>query len=152
MLALLITSCVHDKGQTAGERNATWQEWTRAIFSLAGQTPTPELSPQRLFTWPTGERKERERARESWHGKPLALLPPSHMHNLSVFLWWQRLSLGTIFPVLKTGHQLPYDTLHYLPPVSSTTSSQWFAWPCNVSHTMKKCLKQHAASGNYNLY
>ena len=50
MLALLITSCVHDKGQTAGERNATWQEWTRAIFSLAGQTPAPELSPRRLFT------------------------------------------------------------------------------------------------------
>lgn len=65
MLALLITSCVHDKGQTAGERNATWQEWTRAIFSLAGHTPAPELSPPRLFTWPTGEREtERRRQRE----------------------------------------------------------------------------------------
>lgn len=138
MLALLITSCVHDKGQTAGERNATWQEWTRAIFSLAGQTPAPELSPQRLFTWPTGVR---ERKRKLTHSKPLAFLPPSHTHK--PFLWWKRLSFGRISPVLRKGHQLLYVTLHYLPPVSSTTSPQYFAWIYDVSCTMEESLQLH---------
>lgn len=126
MLALLITSCVRDKGQTAGERNATWQKWTRAIFSLAGHTPAPELSPPRLFTWPIGE-GEREGC--------LSHLSSSQL-SISLSLWWQRLSLR-ISAVLRTGHQLPRDTLHYLPPVSSSTAPKSPACFYNVSRSTK---------------
>lgn len=113
-------------------KNATWQEWTRAIFRLAGQTPAPELSPQRLFTWPTGER-ERERERQSWHREPLTLSPPSLTHNRSLSLyvsfWWQRLNLRTISPMLRKGHQYPvilfitFHLFHPPPPLDALPGS-----------------------------
>lgn len=83
----------------------------------------------------------RERERESWHSKPPALCPPSNLslnslslNSLSLSLWWHRLRLGTISLMLRKGHQLPHDTLHYLPPVSSTTSPRCPAWLCQLSH------------------
>lgn len=122
MLALLITSYVHDKAQTAGERNATWQEWTRAIFSLAGQTPAPELSPRRLFTWPTGER-------ESWHSVPPALLPPSHSHCRSLPLMTKIKPWNNILNAEKGSSITPrYSSLpstcftHHLPSMHCLTA------------------------------
>lgn len=82
--------------------------------------------------------QERERERESWHSKPPAL---SYTVTLSLALWWQRLSLGTISPMLRKGHQLPYDTLHYLPPVSSTTSPPCSARLYGVGRIVKGSLE-----------
>lgn len=39
------------------EKNATWLQWTRAIFSLAAQAAAPQPCKRRLFTWPTGGRE-----------------------------------------------------------------------------------------------
>lgn len=144
MLALLSTSCVHDKGQTAGEKNATWQEWTRAIFRLAGQTPAPELSPQRLFTWPTGER-ERERV-----DTVSLLLSALHLTislslPLSVFLMTKIKPKNNI-PMLRKGHRYPtmlFITFHLfrsLPPLDALAGSAMLATSWGKFRSTAQCI------------
>lgn len=65
MLALLITSRVHDKGQTAGERNARWQEREQGPFSAWLVRLQPHSRPGEgcLLEPQEGERR---------HGEPLS--------------------------------------------------------------------------------